>query len=49
MYPKNHIPYYVRQTDSKGRDRDFWDLHSLELMRSFYDKEDKTLNEWMKD
>lgn len=49
MYPKNHIPYYMRQTDSKGKEMDFWDLHSLYLMKKHYDKEDKTINELMED
>ena len=49
LYPKNHIPYFMRQTDSKGKEKDFYDLHSLELLRHFYDKENKTLNEWMRD
>ena len=49
MYPKNHIPYYMRQTDSKGKELDFWDLHSLYLMKRHYDKEKKTINELMED
>ena len=33
----------------KGKENDFYDLNSLKLLKHFYDKEDKTLNEWMKD
>jgi len=48
-YPKEHQPYYLRQTDSKGNEMDFYDLHSLNLMKHHYDNEDKTLNELMED
>jgi|TARA_R110000796_G_scaffold164806_1_gene281659 hypothetical protein len=49
MYPKDNVPFYMRQTDSKGKDKDFWDLHSLYVMKKYYDKEDKTINELMED
>ena len=49
LYPKKHLPYFMRQMDSKGKEKDFYDLNSLKLLKHFYDKEDKTLNEWMKD
>lgn len=49
MYPKNHIPYYMRQFDDKGNEKDFWDLNSLELSKYYYNKVDKTLNELMED
>jgi len=48
-YPKDHQPYYLRQMDSKGNEKDFYDLHSLKLMRHHYDNEDKSLNELMED
>lgn len=48
-YPEDHQPYYLRQTDSKGREKDFYDIHSLNLMKHHYDKEDRTINELMED
>jgi hypothetical protein len=47
LYPKSHIPYFMRQIDKDGKEKDFWDINSLKLLKRFYDKEDKTLNEWM--
>lgn len=49
LYPKNHSPYFMRQTDEKGKEKDFYDLHSLKLMGHYYDNDDRTINELMED
>jgi|TARA_R100000315_G_C5213052_1_gene126806 hypothetical protein len=47
-FPRNSVPYHFKQTDKNGKPKDYSKLHSLSVMKDFYNKIDKrTINEIM--
>ena len=48
VYPKNNLPMKYKQTDSKGKQLvDYSNIHSLNLMKSWYKKKKGQLKEFL--
>ena len=41
MFPTNEVPFFTKQVDSKGKFKNYSQLHSLSIMKDYYLKIDK--------
>jgi len=46
-YPKNKLPIKYKQTDKDGKPLDYSEIHSLNLMKSWYKKKKGQLKEFL--
>ena len=42
--PKNYVPLYMKQLDKDGKETNFWELHSLKIIRKFISNIEKQYN-----
>ena len=42
--PKNYVPIYMKQLDKDGKETNFWEVHSLKILRKFISNTEEQYN-----